>query len=690
MGQSGFAKISVLLLTIALTTLAGIFSGLFGGLFIRIPLSSPEDASPISGIFIALCILLFMAVLTRETIRQGLGSRLWKASLLAISFSVCAALYLRYPLLIIVALFFNLLAFSALCFAFLANSLSWALFFTLFNKNINLFKKGHWLLVILASTQIAFLVGGIPSEKFIISPDIFNLAKLLSGGLAGLYLESICFSIVRFYRSDSPIVSFFRNGAIAIGSWRGTSFYGLDLSGVNFQGSHLGNTDLRQTKLYRTCFLDVTGLELARVDRSYLDLDNPKVQTLLTTGCSGDRNFHRLNLQGAYLQKKDLDLRDCDFSETLLTGADLQETDLRNSHFMNAQLAGANLQKTDLRDANLIDANLTGADCHGADLRGAYLVRSQVARVNFAGADLTGICIEDWSTSSKTNFENVRCDYVFKKYEDGKFIQKYPANRNFKPGEFAALFQQPENVWEVVFEGEFDYTALSLAFYKLQGDEPDFNLELKGIEQRGNLWVVTVTSRNPGIEQLIEEFWNPITRATAQSSFVETRIKQMERDYQTTTDRLNNDPPMRQLFGQLVRELAGIGKSSAQTAEAIRQIAQKQPFGTNFYILGGSINNLTGQGTIEYTEADSQIRQLITGGKNTSQIGYNLLTELRERQVATTIDLQSELIREVLISEAQRDPVFKQSLIQQQQQILATLPDGALTQAIQDAINRLA
>ena len=37
---------------------------------------------------------------------------------------------------------------------------------------------------------------------------------------------------------------------------------------------------------------------------------------------------------------------------------------------------------------------------------------------------------------------------------------RYPVDRNFEPGEFAALFQPPENELELIFKGDFSYSAI--------------------------------------------------------------------------------------------------------------------------------------------------------------------------------------------------------------------------------------
>lgn len=240
--------------------------------------------------------------------------------------------------------------------------------------------------------------------------------------------------------------------ALAAGSWRGTSFNNLDLSGVNFRNAKLPNTDLRARKLYRTCFQGATGLERARVDSRYLDLEIPKVQKLLTRGCSEDPNFCSLNLRGAYLQ-----------------GADL-------------------------RRMKFIDTDLTGADLRGADLRDSILANAQVIGVDFTDANLTGICIQNWNVNSQTCFTNVQCDYIYRKMDDkGEPTERFPVDRNFEPREFESLYQEVGNVVELVFKEGVNWRAFTFALQKLHLEDDGLGLELKGLEKRGDLWVVKVS-----------------------------------------------------------------------------------------------------------------------------------------------------------------------------------------------------
>lgn len=504
------------------------------------------------------------------------------------------------------------------------------------------------------------------SELSNIERTIANVAKFASAVGLSLLIAFSSWRTNRLRNLPWNHLDVLRDWVLAIGCWGGTSFHNLDLSNVNFTGATLANTDLRAKLLYRTCFRNVIGLNRARVDNQYLDLNNPKVQRLLTQGTSQDRQFHRFNLQGAYLQEAEM--REFDLTDADLTGADLQRAMLRDSVLVRTKLSNVNLKGSDLRDSNLTDTNLTGADCRETDLRDAIFVRAQVARVDFSGADLTGICIEDWSVSSQTNFQNVRCDYVYRKYKNGERTARYPVDRNFEAGEFAFLFQQLENELELVFKGEeFDYTALSLTFDRLQTEKLDLKLKLQGIEQRQDLWVVKVTSDDPAnVERRIKEIQDAVYQG-----------------YEATTTRLENDP----LIRRIISDVANIKKTQEEIGEEVNQLAKR--IGSNFYFLGGTITNVTGAGEIKYTEASNQVRSLVTGDGHETQVVNTLLNQLRSSNVATTANEQTELIQFVILEEAQRDPQFKQFLLQQAQQILAALPESSIATALRGAIATL-
>ncbi len=407
--------------------------------------------------------------------------------------------------------------------------------------------------------------------------------------------------------------------ALAFGSWGGTSFYDLDLSRVNFKNAKLANTDLRARKLYRTCFQGVTGLERARVDSRYLDLEIPKVQKLLTKGCSEDPDFGGLNLRGAYLQN------------------------------------------ADLRRMNFIDTNFTGADLRGTDLRGSILANAQVIDVDFTNANLTGICIQNWNVNSQTCFTNVECDYIYRKLDDkAEPSDRFPTDRNFQPREFESLYQEVGNVVELVFREGVNWRAFAFTMQKLQLEDEGLGLEIKGVEKRGDLWVVKVTHNENVSTHEVETRLN-------------TAYEQLQQLLATKEQQINR--------------LLGIVENQT---EAFKEISKR--FGNNFWITGSSITNLAGSGQIEYDEAAAQVRNIVASSADSGQataILQNFLAKLQLQSVAATEETQAELMQHMILAEAQKDLVLKQFLIQQEQQIIAAFPQGILATAIQNAIMQL-
>jgi len=522
--------------------------------------------------------------------------------------------------------------------------------------------------VFISSSLLTSYLFGIssPAYKLQSTPIYFNAASLLAGLAISSLVVKLSFDVSDVGKKPRKIFEFLRSFSINFCTLGSVPLHGLNLSGADFTGADVANTDFRASKFYRTCLKNVKGLEQARVDNYYFDIDKPEVQLLLTEGSCLEKNFVGVNLQGAYLQGAP-DLREFDLTNAKLNGADLTNADLRGSRFLRTQLPEADLGRADLRQVNLTDANLTAATLRGADLRDYILIRAQVARADFTSADLTGICIEDWSVSSKTNFTNVRCDYIYRRYQDGQPLDRYPIDRNFESGEFASLFQQPENELELVFKGEFNYTALSLTFDKLQADKPDLKLKLQGIEQWQDLWVVKVISDDPAtVESRIQEIQDAVYQG-----------------YEVTTNRLENNP----LIRRIISDVANIRKTQEETVEEVKQLAKR--IGSNFYFLGGTITNVTGAGEINYTEASNQVRSLVSSDRRQTQVANTLLNQLRSSNVATTATEQVELIQFVIFEEAQQDQRFRQSLLQQEQQILASLPESSIALAIRGAIAQL-
>ncbi len=288
-----------------------------------------------------------------------------------------------------------------------------------------------------------------------LDPPIGSVEAAVLGGLVWtmiVVLSGVRLSdaMTQFY----PRFLWLRQACTAIASWGGTSFYNLDLSSINFSGANIANSDFRGKVICRACLIGMQGLDRARVDSRYLDLDQRRVQKLLTTGIAVEQDFQRVNLQGAFLQNANL--RDTNFNEAILHGADLQR----------------------------------------ANLRGALLAHARVTNVNFSGADLTGCCIQDWSTNRYTDFTGVICAYIYREFEAGQARDRYPRDRDFQAGEFAALQRQVDNSVELVFQGTTNLRVLDFTLEQFKLEDNGLGLELQGIEQRGDLYVVKVSYRD--------------------------------------------------------------------------------------------------------------------------------------------------------------------------------------------------
>ncbi len=196
---------------------------------------------------------------------------------------------------------------------------------------------------------------------------------------------------------------------------------------------------------------------------------------------------------------------------------------------------------------------------------------------------------------------------------------------------------------------------------KLQIENDGLGLELKGIEKRGDLWVVKVTHNENVPTHEVE--------------------KRLNDSYEQLQQLLASKE-------QQINRLLGIAENQA---EAIKELS-KHPFGNSFFITGSTITNLAGSGQIEYHEAAEQVRSIVANSSNpvevTTTVG-NLRTQLQGQNVATTVVTQAELIKQVLLSEVQKDAIFRQLLVLQGQQLPDAMPDGVFATAIREAIAQL-
>ncbi len=343
-----------------------------------------------------------------------------------------------------------------------------------------------------------------------------------------------------------------RQWAIILTAIGGTSFRGANLTEADFSQAKLKYTDFRNANLTRAYWHGASGLEFARLDNTYLS--DPSIRQLAVTLSGQQKNFDGANLEGINLKK----------------------AKLSHASFTNVNLRNSNLRNANLSKATLRQAQMDGADLSGTNLRESLLMRADLANANLSRADLTGACIRDWHFNARTCFTGVACDYVYREYENNQPADRYPSDRNFKPGEFESLYQKVINSVELIFQEQVDWRALSFAFEKFQIEDEGMGLELKGVEQRGDYWIVKVTHGEGVSKQQVEQ--------QVQSTYDDFRALMEAKDQQ---------------INQLLGIVDSQTKAMNQQAEALTNFSQ-HPFGNSFFISGSTITNLAGSGQIEY------------------------------------------------------------------------------------------
>ena len=479
-GQLAPFRYLLAIFAIALTIISGSFAGMLGGYISFGIFFDTKKEAPLFFGYLTLIVIVWVI----QSVYRGLSKGLITALLVAIASSIFLVLVYRDPLFLALTLFFILLAIGAAFFSLLAGGLSSAMIFALYGKQRSR-KIVYALLTIATSIEISYFCGYNPA-KTLLFPQLITFAsvKFVAGLLSGIIAITASLSITRFETKHPKHFLFLRDWAIALCSWRGTSFYNLDLSGVNFRHAKLANTDLRARKLYRTCFQGVTGLDRARVDNQYLDLENPKVQKLLTRKpgvgeYSEDKNFSKIHLQGAYL--KGLDMQKFEFIESNLTGADL-----RGAILTGAILTGAHLNGADLIGADLEDAILTGANLNNANLNNANLVKTQALGATFSEAVLTGACIQDWSINQTTDFNDVRCKHICLKLGQHQCVERQPTDRDFQPEEFEKWIKKSYQVFDLIFRQKLELSAFLIALAQTANEHEGVDPSHFSIEKNGN------------------------------------------------------------------------------------------------------------------------------------------------------------------------------------------------------------
>ena len=282
---------------------------------------------------------------------------------------------------------------------------------------------------------------------------------------------------------------------------------------IDFSHASLLQADLRTVDLSNA---DLTGADLRMANLAGANLREAELRNAdLSKGFYRLANFSGANLREAWLDEADLysaylgkaDLQQAQLLKAYLCDADFQEANLMGADIRGAYLGGANLQKSNLSKVDLSSADLGGADLRGADLRYAKLEATSLLDANLASAQLTGACVQDWNTSTATIFVGALADYVYWKIdEDGQFFDRRPHSGNFKPGEFAALFQQALDTLDLIFVDGIDWQSFFASFQELRQQYGDANLNIQAIEKKsGGSFVVKLEVNEQADKTAIEQ-----------------------------------------------------------------------------------------------------------------------------------------------------------------------------------------
>lgn len=218
--------------------------------------------------------------------------------------------------------------------------------------------------------------------------------------------------------ANNKHVDFLKRGVKAWNTWRqgssgikpnlrGADLCGLNLSGMdfrdaNFRGAILRNADFSDTRLEGADLhnANCTGATFSR-GKCYDLAGHKRVnfsQAILTRANLDEMdltwgNLRRANLRGATIRWTNLyaaDLRDANLAGASLNSSNLQEALVAGADLTEADLSGASLVQTDLTKANLSGAHLDGAILNHTNLKQANLTDCSIHGISAWGLELQG------------------------------------------------------------------------------------------------------------------------------------------------------------------------------------------------------------------------------------------------------------------------------------------------------------
>ena len=251
----------------------------------------------------------------------------------------------------------------------------------------------------------------------------FDYALLKNINFAGKDLSGSSFHQVKLEGSDMQNTNLIESAFVQVDftKIKNKSLAGADLSSSSFAHSNLSDVDLSGVIAYRTNFWKAN---LSGVDFTVISKASTHGSLFIET------NLSNSNFEGVTLSPKEIftttfknkaylkNLQGNDLVENLLgslpnihiisievNGNDLVLGYIFFTSFTGANLENANFKNADLKFADFYQANLTNADLSGADLRRAFLSNADLSNVNLDGADLQYAIIDNAILSNA----NLRC-----------------------------------------------------------------------------------------------------------------------------------------------------------------------------------------------------------------------------------------------------------------------------------------
>ncbi|MBD2233092.1 pentapeptide repeat-containing protein [Phormidium tenue] len=421
--------------------------------------------------------------------------------------------------------------------------------------------------------------------------------------------------------ANATQVTLLRQGSEVWNAWRKQnprieiSLWFDDLSGANLSDADLSNAYLSNVNLSNA---NLSNANLSNANLSNANLSNANLSNAnLSNANLSDAVLNNTNLSDAALSYAVLN--QAQLSYAILSNVDLSYADLSQANLSKASLSNAYLINANLSKANLSSANLSNANLSNADLSHANLNASQILYANLTQSKLTGACIADWQMGSSTVLEDVKCDYIFRTYDQqtGQFSSRLPIapGSTFTPGEFTQRFQIIASALETIditFTEGIDWQAFFQSFQDLRDSRPDEDISIQAMESKGDAFVVRLEVEaevdKAAIETEVKQRY--AYQLAALEAQYEQKLRLQGAHLEDIRDFLNVERQERTRLSKVVETMANEQKvpkydmRGAQFAGGFAETIQVQ--GNN---VGGIINNY-GQNSDDVVRLLTSLREL--------------------------------------------------------------------------------